>query len=471
MIHSISANTRSDLRSATGASVSTVSSITMPRPWAQTAQDIRLDRLLFATRPPIDEASYTLPLKSVSDEGCFAELDARIAFLRKHGGAAPGEDIVQMVLEQHCRSLAVTREVVQDFYNDGVCPRDHAELKALSLFLLTNGLFDALTWLVAQSGADTLDLHRCNLGNDGAATVAEWARTLPLKVRLNLSNNRMEAAGVRLLAEALEADTIFALDLGMNPLGDEGVQLVCTGLAKNSSVRSLSLSNVGADSAGMEAVAGVLDTHPTLVSLNLDDNGYDDAAATVFATALGYNRTLRSLSILHADASDAGLSTVVGALRTNTALLTMRVSLNEPGHLQLPVVLAEVLAVNQTLSDLEVFFGIITNDAAEMLATAVARNTGLRTVECRLSAYGLTKENAAAVKRIKDKVKANEMIGAAGKAVSALSRSPESAVPVPSEVGQVIAAFVAQVADDQHRLAAMQAIVEAGRAGLKDVLA
>jgi hypothetical protein len=471
MIHSSSANMRPDLRSAINSTLSTVSSMSVPAQTTQIAHDMRLERLLFANRPPIDAVSYTLPLKSVADEGCFAELDARIAFLRDQGAHARGENIVQMVHEQHCRSLMVTREAVQDFFNDGVCPRDHAELKALALFLLTNGLFDALTWLVAQSGGDTLDLHRCNLGNDGAETVAKWAMILPYKVRLDLSNNRMDAAGVRLLAEVLKADTIVALDLGLNPLGDAGVEIICTGLAKNSSVRSLYLSHVGADSAGMEAVAGVLDTHPSLASLNLDANGYDDAAATVFATALGYNKTLRSLSIHHADASDAGLSTVVGALRTNTALLMMGASLSEPGHLQLPLVLAEVLAVNQTLSDLDVFFGLITNNAANKLAAAVARNTGMRTFECRLSAYGLTEENAAAVKRIRDKVKANEMIEAAGNAVTTLSQSPGSAVPVPFEIGQVIAAFAAQVAEDQCRLVMMQAIVEAGRAGLKDALA
>ena len=460
MIHSTSAYTRPELNSATD---SNASSLPVSAESTHHLRAMRLEQLRNASRPPIDHVPYTLPLKSAADEGRFVELDARIDFLRNHGTYGPGEDIVLMVREQHRRSLMVTREVVQDFLNDGTCPLDRSVLKALALFLLTNRLFGALTWLVAQSGNDTLDLHRCNLGNDGAHTIAEWARSLPFEVRLVLSHNGLDAAGARPLAEALAADTIVALDLGLNPLGDEGVKLLCTGLARNSSVRSLCLSHVGAAGAAMEEIAGILGTHQSLALLNLDGISYDDAAAAVFATALAWNRTLRSLSIHHAEASDAGIATLVGALRTNTALRVMRVSLCEPEHVLLPVALAEVLAVNQTLSYLEVFFGTITNAAAEGLNAAVARNTALRTFKCRLSLYGLTKENAAAVKRIKDKVKANALIEAAGNAVTVLSQRPEFTVPVPSEVGRIIAAFAAQVAEDERRSVAMQAIGEAGR--------
>lgn len=466
MIHSTNANVRTGL-TITDSYASSMS-VQRPAQPAQAARKMTVQQLQYVSRPPIDHAHYALPVKSVADIGRFAELDARIEFLRMSDSPGPGENIVSMVREQHCRSLMVTREVVQDFLTDGLCPLEQSESKALALFLLTNKLFSALAWLVVRSNTATLDLQRCNLGNEGVRQVGEWASTVPFKVALDLSNNGIDAGGALLLAEALEANTIAHLDLGLNPLGDEGVQLLCVGLSRNSSVESLLLYHVGAAGPGMKAIAGVLDTHPSLSSLNLNSNAFDDAAAAIFAAALGHNKRLTSLSVRHAVASDAGLSMLVGALKTNTALKAMRVCLDESEllQLQLPVALAEALTVNQTLTVLEVFFGVIANEAAQGLVDAVARNTTLRTFDCHLAAYGLTKENAAALKQMKEKVEANSLIEAAGNALSDLSRRPEWTVQVPDEVGQCIAAFVAQVGGDQNRKETMGAIIEAGPLGL-----
>lgn len=446
-------------------SLATVSSPEASIRSTRTAEPTSLERLRSATRPPADDVSYTLPGLSRADAGRFAELDARIAYLRTQGYAEPEEDIVEMVHEQHCRSLMATRELVQEFLNDGICPSDLSESKALALFLLTNRLFNGLTWLVAQSGRDMLDLHRCELGNDGIAMVAEWAGALPFTVELVLSNNHVDAAGARRLAEALQAATIVALDLGLNPLGDEGVQLLCEGLAHDTGLRSLRLQHVDGADAAMEAVAGLLESHSTLAVLDVSVNRFGDAAAGRLAAALRCNRTLRSVCIEHVEASDAGLSIVVSALKANTALRTMRASLAEPEHVQLPFALAEALAENETLVHLEVLLGRITDAAAGALAVAVANNTGLRTFKCRLAAYGLTEENAAAVRRIKDKVKANALVGAAGAALVDLSQMVPSPVRMPFDVSCKIAAFAAQVAADDGRVTAMQSIVKAGRTG------
>jgi hypothetical protein len=466
MIHPTSADARTNLPISTDFYASS-RLVQVPAQPVQATQKITVQQLQCANRPPIDHANFTLPVKSAADIGRFSELDARVKFLRRWNSPEPGENIVLMVHEQHCRSLMVTREVVQDFLNDGLCPLNQSELKALALFLLTNKLFSALAWLVFQSNTDTLDLHRCNLGSEGVEQVAEWVRTVPFKVTLDLANNGIDASGAQLLAEALEADTIAHLDLGSNPLGDEGVQLLCAGLSRNSSVESLALYDVGAAGAGMKALAGVLDTHPSLSRLDLNSIAFDDAAAEIFAAALGCNKRLTSLSLYHVLASDAGLSMVVGALKTNTALKAVHLSLHESDlrQRQLPVALAEALTVNQTLTALEVFFGVITNEAAQGLVVAVARNTALQTFDCHLAAYGLTKENAVAIEQIKDKVEANALIEAAGNALSKLSQRPEWTVPIPSEVGHTIAAFVAQVGVDEKRNEAMLAIVKAGTVG------
>jgi hypothetical protein len=461
MMHPSGANARVRLPLAAALAAPSVS---VPAESAHAAQTI-LEQLRNSSRPPFDHADYALPLKSAADNWRLAELDAQIRYLRMSDFDGFEEQAASIIHEQHCRSLMATRETVQDFLSNGRCPPEPEECRALALFLLTNRLFGALTWLVVQSDTDTLDLQRCKLGNEGAESVAEWAGTIPFKVRLDLSQNGITAAGAGLLAQTLAANTIAELDLGSNPLGDEGVQLVCAGLARNTSVRSLLLYGVDMAGAGMQAIAAVLDSHPGLGRVNLDSNAFDDAAAAALAAALAHNRTLASLSINHADASDAGLSLIVGALKTNTALESLRISLGAPEHGRLPVALAEALTVNRTLGALHVFLGLITNEAARGLVAAVARNTALRTFKCRLGAYGHTEENAAAVKQIRDKVRANASIEDAGNALADLSQRPEWTVPIPPEVGQSIAALVAQVGADRRRQQMMLAIVEAGTLG------
>ena len=465
MMHPTGATARACLPFATDI---TASPVYVPAQSTHVTSKMTLLHLRNSNRPPFDHADYTLPLKSAMDNGRLAEIDAYIKFIRTSDLYEMAPDVTPMIHEQHRQSLMVTRESVLAFMHDGLFPQEHFEFQALALFLLTNKLFDALAWLVIHSSTDTLGLDRCNLGNEGVKRVAEWARTISFKVSLDLSNNEIDAVGAGLLAEALEADTIVELNLGLNPLGDEGVQLVCTGLSRNSSMQSLLLCGVGAVGAAIQAIAGVLDTHPSLSRLNLGSNAFDDAAAAVLAAALGRNKLLKSLSMRNSVASDAGLSQLVGALKTNTALKSMRVSLSESRHRHLPVAVAEALAINQTLTSLEVFFGVITDEAAKGLVAAVAKNTALRTFKCRLAPYGQTKKNAAAVKQIKDKVRANALIEAAGNALADLSQQPEWTVPVPSEVGQSIAAFVAQVAADERRLEAMRSIGQAGPLGPKN---
>lgn len=158
-------------------------------------QETDLQQLRDSSRPPSDPANYTLPLKSVADNARLAELDAEIESLSYSDFLSIDLLIAPMLEEQRRHSLMVTRETVQDFLNDGLCPQKTSECKALAIFLLTNKLFGALTWLVIRSGGDMLDLQRSELGNEGVGRVAEWARTIPFKAHLDLSNNGIDAVG------------------------------------------------------------------------------------------------------------------------------------------------------------------------------------------------------------------------------------------------------------------------------------
>lgn len=412
------------------------------RTW--TMQDLQKSNV-----PPLDHTSFALPEKSVHQVKSFV---------------SPSGKVVRCETDADTRK--VDREAVQDFFLSGAFSKEPSEVRALKIFLLTNKLYGALAWLVVRSNPGRLELADCALGNEIAGKVVEWVKAIPFKVNLDLSGNGIDAAGAALLAEALEADTITHLDLSGNPLGAEGVQLVCAALVQNSNLQSLGLAGVGAASLGLHAIAKVLNSHPSLSSLNLNVNAFDDDAAARFAAALGRNTILTDLFISHVEASDAALCSVAGALMTNTALDRISLSRRKPDDLPVSVAetLCQALMVNRTLTCLQLQASSVTGAAANRLAMGVAQNTTLRFF---FSRFLYIPGAAAAQRQIDDKLRANALIDAAGDALSDLSQLPESTVPIPTEAGRSIAAFVAQVATDENRRSAIRSIVLAGPLGLQ----
>lgn len=417
-------------------------SISTVRTW--TMQDLQNSNV-----PPLDHTSFALPEKSVHQVKSFV---------------SPSGSIIRCETDADARK--VSRETVQDYFLSGILPEEPLEVQALSIFLLTNKLYGALAWLLVRTDTRELGLADCELGNEVAGKVAEWVKVIPFKVRLDLADNGIDAAGAALLAEAIEADTVTHLDLGGNPLGAKGVELVCAALLRNAGMQSLSLAGVNAGSLGIQAIAKVLDSHPSLCVLNLNGNAFDDEAAARFAAAVGRNTILTDLFTDYVEATDSALCSIAGALMTNTKLDRISLSRTKPDDLPVRVAesLCQALIVNQTLTCLQLQAASVTDDAANRLANGIAQNSTLRFF---FSRFNYIPGAVAAQRRIDDKLRANALMEAAGNALSDLSQRPEWAMPIPPELGRSIAAFVGQVARDESRHEAVRSIVEAGPLGLQ----
>ncbi|RZA23441.1 MAG: hypothetical protein EOP02_14910 [Proteobacteria bacterium] len=429
------------------------SSSSLRLPSTPVPPDIRLQQLRDSALPPCDHHEFTLPETSAGGPH----------WLERYHDVPASSYLGHLIYMAKQAPKTVTRELVLGFLNDGHRPVLAREYKGLALFLLSNRLFGALTWLLVHSAPDTLVLDNCKLGNDGAAKIAEWLTTIPFKVRVDLRDNEIGPPGAGLLASALAANTVLELNMGFNPLGEEGVQALCKGLLENTSVLSLDLRHVGARSPGMTAVARVLDSHSSLSMLCVDSNAFDDATAAVFAIALGRSKNLTELQIHLFDASDHALALVGAALKVNIGLKSLSISgaLDEPYDL-LAHAVADGLVSNQTLTDLDLPADSMSAAGLKSLATAVESNTALRRIRLNLGGYEKTSETGAVDRRIRDKVKANGLIEAAGQALSDLSKMPEWPVQVPDEVGQSIAGFIARIAAGDRKKEAMRAIVRAG---------
>ncbi|KAI0002469.1 hypothetical protein BJV74DRAFT_876497 [Russula compacta] len=158
----------------------------------------------------------------------------------------------------------------------------------------------ALDALPRLGALRTLDLR----GNDirsGITYVAQvLKRNRTLKV-LNLSENKLEVAGLVAIAEALKYNSCLeTLDLSKNPCcgpGLDGVQSLRTAFTLNTALKRLFLSSTGLMSAGAIALAEFLPESVSLLHLDLTMNTLDLAGVMALSSGLRANHVMRCLDL------------------------------------------------------------------------------------------------------------------------------------------------------------------------------
>ena len=172
-----------------------------------------------------------------------------------------------------------------------------------------------------------LDLSDNNLNAAGAAALAEALKTNTTLTRLRLSRNNLNAAGAAVLAEALKKNTTLTrLRLSRNNLNAPGGAALAEALKKNTTLSWLDLSNNNLNAAGGAALAEALKMNTTLTELNLSGNDLNAAGGAALAEALKKNTTLTGLRLSNNNLNDAGAAALAEALKTNTTLTELYLS-------------------------------------------------------------------------------------------------------------------------------------------------
>ena len=115
---------------------------------------------------------------------------------------------------------------------------------------------------------------------------------------LDLTGNRIDVLGVKILAEALEKDNpLTALMLGDNRLLDDGLAVLCRILnVRNSNLIHLDVSGNGITTEGLKSLCQSLKTNRTLIELDMQSNRIDDEGVKLLTDVLvESNYTLRHL--------------------------------------------------------------------------------------------------------------------------------------------------------------------------------
>ena len=106
-------------------------------------------------------------------------------------------------------------------------------------------------------------------------------------VSLDVSEHRMGAKGVRILAGALgQCSSLTTLNLGSNDIGDEGAGRLAEVLGQCSSLASLDLESNDIRDEGARSLAGVLGQCSSLAELNLMTNRIGDDVIAMIRTRI-----------------------------------------------------------------------------------------------------------------------------------------------------------------------------------------
>ena len=215
---------------------------------------------------------------------------------------------------------------------------DDNEMSLLSLTYIHMDAYPAKEWLPVvrdaarafpvgrkfHNGGTALEIVGCDLGPEGAATIA--SEILPLigprcdegsHLSVNLENNRLQPAGFTALAAALIAHcrgSLCILNVRENALRDESMPAVAALLAACPNLRELCLGSSHVFPTGMPALAKGLSASPfarrTLRVLSLEFNTLTDAGAIVVCGALRGCHALEDVNLSDNSIGDAGAAAI-----------------------------------------------------------------------------------------------------------------------------------------------------------------
>lgn len=155
----------------------------------------------------------------------------------------------------------------------------------------------------------TLDV-RTNDIKGGVSYIAQvLKRNKTLKV-LNLSDNKIDVAGLVNIAEALRQNTTLeTLDMSSNPCCGpnlDGIHALKSALMVNKSLKRIFLSNTSMTAEGAIALAETIPDIKTIIHLDLTDNSIGEAGLMALNVAMKANTTLRCVDVSVPSISDDG---------------------------------------------------------------------------------------------------------------------------------------------------------------------
>jgi WD40 repeat protein/Ran GTPase-activating protein (RanGAP) involved in mRNA processing and transport len=283
------------------------------------------------------------------------------------------------------------QRILQDIWENKVSELDLAgmELTSVEAKQLAQALFNniSLTELILLNPGGHFFI-----GDEGARALAEALKTNKTLKVLRLGSNRIGSAGAIALAKMLEANnSIELLDLHWNDIGDAGAKALAQVLRSHPKLTTLEVEHNGIGKDGGAALIEAWRHSQRLMYFGLWKNPIgSDENASLLAAGLKNNRTLTTLMIGGCDFGKEGLITLFESLKTNNVLRILNIYAHPAmgANPEVMEALADMLAVNKALVDLNIANSGINADGMKGLARGLKENNSLLTLYVYANKFG-----------------------------------------------------------------------------------
>ncbi|RNF27275.1 putative leucine-rich repeat protein (LRRP) [Trypanosoma conorhini] len=258
---------------------------------------------------------------------------------------------------------------------------------------LTAGCVRKLLKSISMSTALTrLGLSANKIGQEGAGLLLRALEKNAYLTSLDLSLNEIGPSGAQSIAQllALPASPLKTLQLYGNHLGCAGVVAIATAVKQNKFLKELTLGNNNATDAATEALAEMLRDNSTLESLDLRSNTLTAAGARNLARdGLAHNTFLASLSLSDNPIGSVGGDEIAKTLimHQGGALTTLDLSscdLGSTGGMRI----ASLIAATITLHEVNLSDNKLDNEAAVVLSRSIVNGISISIVDLSANEIG-----------------------------------------------------------------------------------
>ena len=172
---------------------------------------------------------------------------------------------------------------------------------------------------------------------------------------LDLSSCSLQTEGATEIFNAIRNHShLISLDISNSDITNDAANVLASVLSLNITVQDLHLQRCSLQTEGAIKIFNAIRNHSCLISLNISNNDITNDAANVLASVLSLNITVQDLHLQRCSLQTEGAIKIFNAIRNHSCLISLNISNND-----------------------------ITNDAANVLASALSCNINLQNLDLR----------------------------------------------------------------------------------------
>ena len=189
---------------------------------------------------------------------------------------------------------------------------------------------------------------------------------------LNLCNFSIDVTGIKLIANAIQVNTILSLvklDVSCNRILDEGATAISACLKVNNILQEVNLSDSEITSLGAIRIAAAIQLGGALQKLDISHNMISDEGALAFSDFLKKNNILQELNMSENDITSVGAVSMAKAMQINNKIWKLDISHNTISD-EGAAAVSDCLKKNNILQELNMSYNDITSAGAIRIAEA-----------------------------------------------------------------------------------------------------